>query len=104
MRRPGFQPACRNAPSSVRFSAPLVHVGDAQAAPSPSLTRQVADRLGLSPATVLRRWRSGELPGFRIASNVLRFSEADVDAWLERRRRGGLEEDRATDSQEPAPR
>jgi excisionase family DNA binding protein len=48
-------------------------------------TRQVAELLGLSPATVLRRWRAGELPGYRIASNVLRFNEAEVVAWLEAR-------------------
>ena len=51
-------------------------------------TREVADILGLSPETVLRRWRSGELPGFRIASNVLRFDADELDAWLEERREG----------------
>jgi excisionase family DNA binding protein len=49
-------------------------------------TRQVAEYLGFSPETVLRKWRSGELPGFRLGSNVLRFSEADVDKYLEARR------------------
>jgi excisionase family DNA binding protein len=49
-------------------------------------TREVATMLGLSPATVLRRWRAGELPGYRLGSNVLRFSEADIAAWLEGRR------------------
>lgn len=49
-------------------------------------TRQVADRLGLSPETVLRRWRAGELPGFRLGSNVLRFDPAEVDRWLEGQR------------------
>jgi predicted site-specific integrase-resolvase len=39
------------------------------------VTRQVADFLGVSPETVLRRWRAGELPGYRLASNVLRFRE-----------------------------
>ena len=38
-------------------------------------TREVAANLGLSPASVLRRWQAGELPGFRLASNVLRFDE-----------------------------
>lgn len=47
-------------------------------------TRQVADYLGLSPETVLRRYRRGELVGVRLASNVLRFREEDVEAWLER--------------------
>jgi excisionase family DNA binding protein len=50
-------------------------------------TRQVADFLGVSPATVLRRWRAGELPGYRLASNVLRFDPAEIQAWLEQRHR-----------------
>ncbi len=45
-------------------------------------TREVADRLGLSSATVLRRWRAGELPGYRLGSNVLRFDEGDIESWL----------------------
>jgi excisionase family DNA binding protein len=50
-------------------------------------TRQVAEHLGLSPATVLRRWRAGELPGIRIATNVLRFDPRELEAWLNERRR-----------------
>jgi excisionase family DNA binding protein len=50
-------------------------------------TREVATMLSLSPATVLRKWRAGQLPGYRLASNVLRFSEADIAAWLEAHRR-----------------
>ena len=46
-------------------------------------TRQVADLLGLSPETILRRYRQSELPGFRLASNCLRFRESEVEAWLE---------------------
>ena len=46
-------------------------------------TREVADFLGLSPETVLRRYRRGELPGYRLASNVLRFRESEIQAWLE---------------------
>lgn len=46
-------------------------------------TRQVAEFLGVSPETVLRRWRAGELPGYRLASNVLRFRESELEAWLE---------------------
>jgi excisionase family DNA binding protein len=46
-------------------------------------TREVGDLLGLSTATVLRRWRRGEIPGgIRLASNVLRFREAAIDEWL----------------------
>ena len=46
-------------------------------------TREVAELVGLSTETVLRRWRAGEIPGFRLGSNVLRFDRADVEAWLE---------------------
>lgn len=48
-------------------------------------TRQVADYLGLSPETVLRRWRAGEIPGIRLASNVLRFREEAIEEWLDGR-------------------
>jgi excisionase family DNA binding protein len=49
-------------------------------------TREVAERLHISPASVLRRWRSGELPGYRLGSNCLRFDSGEIDAWLEQRR------------------
>ena len=58
--------------------------------------RELGEWLGLSTETVLRRHRRGELPGFRLASNVLesaagsvdvlRFRESEVEAWLEGRR------------------
>ena len=50
-------------------------------------TREVATFLGVSPETVLRRWRSGELPGYRLASNLLRFRESELEAWLKEARR-----------------
>jgi excisionase family DNA binding protein len=53
-------------------------------------TRQVAEQLGLSPATVLRRWRAGEIPGYRLASNCLRFDAGEIDAWLADRRFDGI--------------
>jgi excisionase family DNA binding protein len=47
-------------------------------------TCEVADRLAVSSETVLRWHRSGKLPGGRrLGSNVLRFSESELDAWLE---------------------
>ena len=46
-------------------------------------TREVADFLGLSCETVLRRYRAGELPAIRLASNVLRFRESELEVWLE---------------------
>ena len=51
-------------------------------------TRDVAALLGLSPEAVLRRWRAGEVPGFRLASNVLRFDEDEIMAWLDSLRAG----------------
>jgi hypothetical protein len=35
---------------------------------------------------VLRRWRTGQLPGYRLASNVLRFHPGELAAWLEEHR------------------
>ena len=46
-------------------------------------TRQVAEYVGLSPETVLRRYRAGELKGIRLGSNVLRFRVSELEAWLE---------------------
>ena len=48
-------------------------------------TREVAAFLGVSPETVLRRWRAGELPGYRLASNVLRFRDSELETWLQHR-------------------
>ena len=46
-------------------------------------TRDVAERLDVSCETVLRWHRSGKLPGGRrLGSNVLRFSETELEAWL----------------------
>jgi excisionase family DNA binding protein len=53
-------------------------------------TREVGEMLSLSPATVLRRWRAGELPGFRLSSKALRFRESELLAWLEERREGPM--------------
>jgi excisionase family DNA binding protein len=48
-------------------------------------TREVAERLALSPETILRRVRAGEIPAIRIATNALRFREEDVAEFLELR-------------------
>ena len=45
--------------------------------------REVGELVGLSTESVLRRWRAGEIPGFRLASNVLRFDPAEIEEWLE---------------------
>jgi excisionase family DNA binding protein len=60
-------------------------------------TRELAEFLGLSPETVLRRYRAGEIPGYRLASNVLRFRASDLDEWLEARRHGHRESVRPLD-------
>ena len=48
----------------------------------------VAELLGLSSEAVLRRWRDGQLLGYRLSTKVLRFRESDVLGWLEARREG----------------
>jgi excisionase family DNA binding protein len=53
-------------------------------------TRGVAEVLGISSEAVLRLWRAGELPGFRLSTRVLRFRESELMAWLEDRRAGPL--------------
>ncbi len=45
--------------------------------------RELGEYLGLSTETVLRRWRAGELPGYRLATNCLRFREDEIERWLE---------------------
>jgi predicted DNA-binding transcriptional regulator AlpA len=46
-------------------------------------TRELAQYLGLSTESVLRRWRRGDIPGgIRLASNVLQFRESAIDHWL----------------------
>lgn len=49
--------------------------------------REVAELLGLSPETVLRWWRDGRIPGFRLKSNVLRFRRSEIESWLEGHRK-----------------
>ena len=52
--------------------------------------RDVAEMLDVSVETVLRWHRSGKLPGgHRLASNVLRFSESEIEAWLSGQREDG---------------
>jgi excisionase family DNA binding protein len=58
-------------------------------------THEVAEMLGLSSEAVLRRWRAGELPGFRLSSKVLRFRQSELIAWLERHRSGPRVDDGA---------
>jgi excisionase family DNA binding protein len=45
-------------------------------------TRQVADRLGVIPETVLRWIDTRGLPAIRLTSRALRYDEAELDAWI----------------------
>jgi excisionase family DNA binding protein len=56
-------------------------------------TRALAERVGLSPETILRYWRRGDIAGYRIGG-VLRFSEADIADWLAERRQEATHPDR----------
>jgi excisionase family DNA binding protein len=47
---------------------------------------ELADYLGLAPSTVLDRWESGDLPGFRLfgkKGGPVRFRPSEVEAVLE---------------------
>ena len=52
-------------------------------------TREVADRLGLAPETVLRWAKRGKLPAVYLSSRAIRFREKDLADWLEQRTTGG---------------
>ena len=47
--------------------------------------REVAARLALTPETVARMARRGELPAHRVAGRY-RFSAAEIERWLEQQR------------------
>jgi excisionase family DNA binding protein len=60
--------------------------------------KQVQDMLGISERTVFRYIKSGELKGFK-AGREWKFEPADIDAFIETRRRKAEEE---LKSSEPA--
>jgi excisionase family DNA binding protein len=45
----------------------------------------LADLLGVSPETVLRWTRRGELPAIRLPGGPIRYRKAEIDEWLEQR-------------------
>lgn len=50
---------------------------------SPLLTtREVAERLRVSPETVLRWTRADKLRAIRLPGGALRYREAELEAWL----------------------
>lgn len=55
--------------------------------------REVAETVGVSPETVLRWTRRGELSAIRLPGGQIRYRADDLDAWLQERatpRRGVL--------------
>jgi excisionase family DNA binding protein len=44
--------------------------------------RMVADTLGVSPETVLRWTRRGELPAIRLPGGAIRYREEELEVWL----------------------
>jgi excisionase family DNA binding protein len=44
--------------------------------------RAVAETIGVSPETVLRWTRRGELPAIRLPGGQLRYDPATIDEWL----------------------
>jgi excisionase family DNA binding protein len=47
--------------------------------------REVANALSVSPETVLRWARRGELPAIRLPGGAIRFREDEFERWLEQR-------------------
>jgi excisionase family DNA binding protein len=45
-------------------------------------TREVADRLGVIPETVLRWIETRGLPAIRLTSRALRYEETALDTWI----------------------
>jgi excisionase family DNA binding protein len=47
--------------------------------------REVAEQLGVTPATVLRWTRLGHLPAIRLPGGAVRYDGDEVGAWLRAR-------------------
>ena len=64
---------------------------------------EVATAVGLSRESVLRAWRSGALAGYAVNRKVVRFTFADVTAWMATGRRQ-QPTPKTQDSLRPTPR
>ena len=47
--------------------------------------REVGELVGMSPETILRWTRKGQLPAIRLPSGAIRFREDALEDWLEER-------------------
>ena len=55
-------------------------------------TVEVAEYLNVSTNWVLRRWKAGQLPGYKLGPNgPLRFDRAEIAQWLDGRASVGSE-------------
>jgi excisionase family DNA binding protein len=69
----------------------------------PFLTaRELAGRLGVSAETVLRWTRRGELPAIRLPGGAIRYREAEVEIWIDRRAAPGRGESNHPGERRPA--
>lgn len=56
-------------------------------------TAEAADYLNLSPSYLYQRRRAGDGPTFLRCGRAVRYDVADLDAWLEKRRRRSTADD-----------
>jgi excisionase family DNA binding protein len=54
-------------------------------------TREVAQQLGVTAETVLRWIETRGLPARRLTSRAIRYSQTDLDGWLDERATPGRE-------------
>ena len=52
-------------------------------------TREIAERLGVTPDTVLRWKHKRGLPARELTSRAIRYDEDEVQAWIDERRGRG---------------
>jgi excisionase family DNA binding protein len=64
--------------------------------------RLVAELLDVSPATVLRWTRAGDMPAVRLPSGQVRYRSGELDAWLEQRATPGRGSVTHPDERRPA--
>jgi len=54
--------------------------------------RELAELVAVSPETILRWTRRGDLPAIRLPGGALRYAPAAVEAWLAARTTAGVAE------------
>jgi excisionase family DNA binding protein len=59
--------------------------------------RAVAELLGVSPETILRWYRHGDLPAVRMPGGSIRFQQDALEAWIAQRSTDTLPANRPKD-------